>query len=297
MAKKRAPRSSSARRAAAPKLRLKEAKEGSTGKTVEFVQKYLQTFGYLSVAATIGGVTGLLTGFPILAARLGLFDEATAVALRLFQHAHGLKPTGKLDAETIQLMIAPRCGVADAAMDPGALDSTNLGKWPDSEIKYFIKSPLHSSLDDDRARGTIFAAFKLWEDKVQLTFTEVSSPGSAHIRLSYEPMNHDNGCRQFLAGGQEVVLAHAFPPNGGDRRGRVHFYLAKNWTLDEEVARDQWPAITDFFSVAAHEIGHALGLAHNTQNDKALMHDMYLGPHPNLHADDIEAIQNIYPAR
>jgi hypothetical protein len=49
---------------------------------------------------------------------------------------------------------------------------------------------------------------------------------------------------------------------------------------------------TDLFQVAAHEIGHILGLVHSNRN-KTVMAAFYDGYEPDfkLHADDIKQIQ------
>jgi Matrixin len=49
----------------------------------------------------------------------------------------------------------------------------------------------------------------------------------------------------------------------------------------------------DLVTVAAHEFGHALGLAHS-DDPAALMYPFYSGPHRHLAADDSLGIQTIY---
>ena len=51
----------------------------------------------------------------------------------------------------------------------------------------------------------------------------------------------------------------------------------------------------DLFMVAAHEFGHALGLAHSS-NTQALMYPWYQEYHPGykLPYDDVAGIQSLY---
>lgn len=48
-----------------------------------------------------------------------------------------------------------------------------------------------------------------------------------------------------------------------------------------------------FFSVALHEIGHSLGLAHSDERE-AVMHPFYVEQHYGLKQDDIDGIQQLY---
>jgi hypothetical protein len=83
------------------------------------------------------------------------------------------------------------------------------------------------------------------------------------------------------------VLAHAsYPSPYNDRQVFLHFDDAERWVNSDTQN-------VDLLTVAAHEIGHNLGLDHSN-DPNALMFPSYSGPHRSLGNDDIAGAQSLY---
>ncbi|KRY69671.1 Acyl-protein thioesterase 1 [Trichinella pseudospiralis] len=105
----------------------------------------------------------------------------------------------------------------------------------------------------------------------------------ANIDIAFLQQNHGDG-EPF--DGQGGILAHAFFPRYG---GDVHFDDDEYWTPEPNSG-------VDLYAVAAHEIGHSLGLKHS-KNRNALMapfYQTYSNSGIHLHNDDIQALQYLY---
>ncbi|ROT74143.1 Matrix metalloproteinase-24 [Penaeus vannamei] len=92
--------------------------------------------------------------------------------------------------------------------------------------------------------------------------------------------------------GPSGILAHAyFPYEFGHYGGDVHFDESEKWTIKP---KDEYDGL-DFFTVAVHEIGHSLGLAHSPVAD-SIMFPYYKGytPHFSLAYDDVMAMWELY---
>ena len=131
----------------------------------------------------------------------------------------------------------------------------------------------------------------IWEEHTFLRFVEVGNEASADIRIFWGVGNHGDPCNCDFDG-VNGTLAHAFfpPPNLGAFAGDIHFDDAETWTLNLKTS-DSQPI--DLLTVAAHEIGHSLGLAHTTVAN-SLMNASYTGSHRFLGPDDVASIQDLY---
>ncbi|KAM6907570.1 LOW QUALITY PROTEIN: matrix metallopeptidase 30 [Xenentodon cancila] len=201
--------------------------------------------------------------------------------LRNMQQFFGLEVTGQLDSNTLEVMARPRCGFTDVTRY-GHYDGRP--KWDKTIVTYRI-TDYTPDLSQSEVDATIASAFKL-SDVIPLDFRQTES-GTADIMILFKTGEHGD----FAPfDGENGVLAHAFSPGEG-HGGDTHFDEDENWTQTSTGA--------NLFLVAAHEFGHALGLAHS-QVQTALMHPTYKYVNTvgyQLPDDDREGVQALYGVR
>lgn len=158
-----------------------------------------------------------------------------------------------------------------------------ISQWGKLEISYFfINGTEKLSSNDEQAM--VRQAFDLWAAQTSLTFTEVTNRSQADIVIGWGTGEHGDG-DPFDGPGD--VLAHAsFPNPYDDRQVFLHFDDDERWVNSSTQN-------VDLLTVAAHEIGHTLGLAHSNDPD-ALMYPSYSGPRRFLGEDDIAGVQSLY---
>lgn len=165
-------------------------------------------------------------------------------------------------------------------------------KWDKTALTYYFQNGT-ADIAGTAEHQAVRTAMSYWAGVTPLTFTEVYSSSTADIVVLWTNGNHGDGSP---FDGVEGVLAHAFypPPNVGALSGDVHFDDAEAWTTQERPAPYSQPV--DLVTVAAHEIGHSLGLGHSLVQG-ALMYAYYNGSHRYLSQDDVSGIQSLYGSR
>lgn len=132
-------------------------------------------------------------------------------------------------------------------------------------------------------KAEIERAFNAWEDISGITFSEAVDSGD-----SFDTPGAEGDIR--LGGhsfdGPSYTLAHGYSPpvNGSSAAGDIHFDTEESWNTGSN---------TDIFTVALHEIGHAIGLGHSSDIN-AVMYPLYDGPIAGLQQDDINGAVHLY---
>ncbi|MDT0677306.1 matrixin family metalloprotease [Autumnicola musiva] len=162
--------------------------------------------------------------------------------------------------------------------------------WNHRIITYFIDNGTND-IAGDNENEAIRDGFNFWSEQTSLAFLEVCDADEADIIILWATFNHGDGGPFDGPGG---VLGHTLggpPPNAfGEDAGDIHFDDSETWTLN---FRNNQNDPIDLVTVAAHEIGHAIGLDH-TEVPGSLMLANYTGSHRYLGSDDIAGIQSLY---
>lgn len=126
-------------------------------------------------------------------------------------------------------------------------------------------------------QAAVQAAFDAWSAVADITFVHIIN-AAGDIRLGMHDFDGPNG-----------TLAHGYypPMNGGLLAGDIHFDQDELWKLSFGGSG------FSIFQVLAHEIGHAIGLAHSSVPG-SLMNPFYTEAFSGLQADDIAGAQFIY---
>jgi hypothetical protein len=138
-------------------------------------------------------------------------------------------------------------------------------------------------MNESVVRGQVNQAFQEWAKYTNVTITAGQQAGATRaIDILFATGSHGDPYPFTSAS----ILAHTFfpvPANPEPLAGDIHFNDVEAWDAANGI---------DLFSVALHEAGHALGLAHSS-NPSAVMY-AYYHVASGLTDDDIAGIQALY---
>jgi len=242
----------------------KDAFEGES----YMVQKYLAKYGWYN---------GKMDGW---------FGKKTDEATKIFQDAMGLKVDGIAGPKTKGFMRQPRF---DAKKDVLWLDdekgdrvlSKTQRNYPSgAEINYHIGT-CPGYLKRESVVRDIDAAFDTWNDSFEtyaVKFQRTDDVKEAQVRVRWSNLSPKNDRRFDGRGG---MLAES-------TKDELSFDMSERWlTSDQEASRREFY----IWEVAAHEIGHILGLGHSTKSEAIMF--PYFEPGKRKPAeDDLRALED-----
>ena len=155
-----------------------------------------------------------------------------------------------------------------------------------ASLTYSFQGGVPSRLAEAQVYAEIQKAMAEWSGVVQVDFQRTNNTAAAkNINILFGARDHGD---PYPFDGPGKVLAHTFypaPPNPEPVAGDLHFDNDEGWNLGADI---------DVFSVALHELGHALGLGHSDVPN-AVMYPYYRRA-TGLTPEDIGAIRLLYAA-
>jgi hypothetical protein len=212
-------------------------------------------------------------------------DRTASQALEAFQEFYSLPVTGQFDDLTRDAMTLPRCGLPDV---PRTAAFATACRWTRPDLAFVLDTGT-ADVAGQAEWDAVRAAFNTWQALGIVTFREVRLNQNPDIFFDWRPADDLD---LNMAGG---ILAHAdFPPGcsvvTNDLPKPIHFDDSEHtWAIG---------AVSDAFdieTVALHEIGHIIGLAHSSVAGAVMQ--PFVTPNSTLRTltqDDINGFNALY---
>jgi Ca2+-binding RTX toxin-like protein len=139
-----------------------------------------------------------------------------------------------------------------------------------------------SSISSAAYQQAIQMAFDAWEAVANIDFVQVADSSAVDIRLGWDSIDGANN----IVG---ECTANYNPANGLINFAEIRFDDDEVWSSDPNYTGS---SAINFYAVALHEIGHALGLSHSS--DPSTIMYAFTGTAIDLTAGDIAGAQYIY---
>ena len=157
-----------------------------------------------------------------------------------------------------------------------------------AELTYYIDaSGIPSNLTISVVTEAIETALSAWSEVADITFTQTSTAGlDDSLDFSFTSIDGNGG-----------TVAQAYFPddvNNSSIAGDVQFDISESW----EVGNSQGNSAFDLVYVAAHEIGHSLGLEHTSDTGSVLYPSVSANQQfQGLSQTDVNEVLEIYASR
>lgn len=188
-------------------------------------------------------------------------------------------------------------------------ENLDLSRWDKQILTYYITNN-PTKIPSPLVRQVFKKATQIWSQYSGIKFRESKRSDIADITFSFKYRLHEDGFSNAFDG-PGGALAHAFFPT----KGEAHFDVEEKWTSglsrisvqpgrnfqSYRLSNNRYKRSTlgrdraSLLAVAAHEMGHILGLPHSPIRG-SLMSPYYddYRKNSNLAYDDIQAIEYLY---
>uniref|UniRef100_A0A0N5BX80 ZnMc domain-containing protein n=1 Tax=Strongyloides papillosus TaxID=174720 RepID=A0A0N5BX80_STREA len=177
-------------------------------------------------------------------------------------------------------------------------------QWENRNLTWSFRDPFFVFANEfsyQKAKLVLLDSFREWEFAINsiISFTDLSPPtrqdilnmkSIANIDIFFAKFDH-NDLEAF--DGSNGIIAHSGKISKNE--SFIHFDASEKWATNSKMKNR-----LDLKLVALHEIGHILGLSHNSF-DNSIMNPYYIyykSPNynipPAIHAQDITAIKKLY---
>ncbi|KAF7135847.1 hypothetical protein RHSIM_Rhsim08G0060600 [Rhododendron simsii] len=145
------------------------------------------------------------------------------------------------------------------------------------QLNYHLKT---TGISD--AISAVARAFGTWTSQTPFTFSQSQDFASADLKIGFYHGEHGD---EAPFNGQNGVLAHAFAATDG----RFHYNGDYSFTVNPVTGSYHME------TVALHEIGHLLGLAHSNVEEAIMYPAIPPATIKGLNDDDRQGIKTLYP--
>ena len=195
--------------------------------------------------------------------------------------------------EPLESRVVLYSATGNAWMNPAVVtisfmpDGTSLDGPTSNLISTFNNNPYLAG----KWQNVILKAAQVWAQQTNVNFVIVpddGAPSGGGNHQEGDPNHGDIRIGGYNFGSSTLAWSYQPPPvNNFSLAGDVTFNTAMPFNIGSTY---------DLFTVAAHEIGHALGLGESSYNSAAMEWPTYTGVKPSLSSDDIAGIRSIYSA-